>query len=72
MGNTLKPSDYGMDSEYHEEMQDVVTFETVDVKKTKLTLHRNTPLSISRKFGEDIGWSQSLDKLAEELARVSQ
>jgi len=68
--NTLKPQDYGMDSDFHAEMQDVVTFVTVEDNKTELTLRRNTPMSISRKFGEDIGWSQSLDKLGEELARV--
>ena len=68
-GNIKSPADYGMEG-YPVEMRDVVTFETVEGNKTRLTIRRGTPVSISKKFGEEEGWNSSLDKLAEELARI--
>jgi len=48
-------------------MLDVVTFEAIGVDKTKHTLQRNHSIAIAKHYGEDQGWSQSLDKLAEAL-----
>jgi uncharacterized protein YndB with AHSA1/START domain len=69
-GNFVEPTEYGIGPEFPSEMLDTVTFAVHDGNKTKLTLHRNTPLSISKRYMEDQGWNQSLDRFAEELARA--
>lgn len=61
-GEYVGPEHYGM-SGFPGEMWDVVTFEAHGQGQTKVTFHRNHPLATSKKFGEDQGWSQSLDKL---------
>jgi len=67
-GNRLKPSDYGFSSDFPDEMIDVVTFEAIGSDKTKLTLQRNHPVALAKRYGEDQGWNQSLDKLVKVLA----
>ncbi|MFL6650911.1 MAG: hypothetical protein ACJ8J7_06445 [Sulfurifustaceae bacterium] len=37
---------------------------------TKLTLDRSTPVSISKRYNEDKGWNQSLNRFAGEPANV--
>jgi uncharacterized protein YndB with AHSA1/START domain len=66
-GNVRKPTDYGIGPDFPTEMHDVVTFEIHDRERTKLTLHRRTPLAVSKRYGEDQGWNQSLDRFAEAL-----
>jgi uncharacterized protein YndB with AHSA1/START domain len=67
-GNFVEPTEYGIGPDFPSEMLDTVTFTVHESNKTKLTLHRNTALSISKRYMEDQGWNQSLDRFAEELA----
>jgi uncharacterized protein YndB with AHSA1/START domain len=70
-GNIVPPTHYGLGADFPSEMHDVVTFEPQDGgRKTLLTLRRDTPLSISKRYMEDQGWSQSLDRVAAEVARA--
>ncbi len=69
-GNIVEPSHYGLGPDFPSEMVDTVTFAVYEGNKTKLTLHRNTPVSISKRYMEDQGWNQSLDRFAEELANA--
>lgn len=71
-GNVVPPTHYGLGQDFPAEMHDVVTFEPQDGgRKTLLTLRRDTPLSISKRYMEDVGWSQSLDRVAAEVARAA-
>jgi uncharacterized protein YndB with AHSA1/START domain len=67
-GNRLVPADYAMGSDFPSEMLDVVTFAVHECNKTKLTLHRNHSTPVAERYGEDLGWSQSLERLAELIA----
>lgn len=69
-GNIVEPTHYGMGSDVPSEMLDVVTFAVHAGNRTKLTLQRNTPLAVSKRYGEDQGWNQSLDRFAAELANA--
>jgi len=71
-GNMRTPADCGLGPDFPTEMLDTVTFDKVAGNKTKLTLRRATPLSISKKYMEDQGWNSSLDKVAAEVARVAE
>ncbi len=61
-GNLVPPSDYGMEGDAPLEMLLTVIFEDLG-GKTKLTL-RHEGLPASESEGANVGWNQSLDKLA--------
>jgi uncharacterized protein YndB with AHSA1/START domain len=64
-GNKLPPSiHFGAGTDFPAEMHDVVSFTQLKNGRTRLTLRRGTPLSISKKYGETEGWGSSLDKFA--------
>jgi len=63
-GNRRSPADYGFAADFPAEMIDIVTFEPHGQGQTKLTLRRNHPLSLAKRYGEDQGWNESLDRLA--------
>jgi len=67
--NILPSSHYFGESDFPDEMIDIVTFETYEGDKTKLTICRNHSLSLANKFGEIQGWNQSLDKVAKVVER---
>jgi uncharacterized protein YndB with AHSA1/START domain len=67
-GNFLEPSTHGIGPDFTSNMLDVITFDVHDGNKTKLTIRRNVPMSVSKKYMMDSGWSSSLDKLASKLA----
>jgi uncharacterized protein YndB with AHSA1/START domain len=69
-GNVVDPARYGLGPDFPSEMLDTVTFDALDGNRTRLTLRRNTPLSVSKRYMEDQGWNQSLDRFAAELARA--
>ncbi|HEX4342174.1 MAG TPA: SRPBCC domain-containing protein [Verrucomicrobiae bacterium] len=71
-GHIRKPTDYGMGADFPSELHDAITFDVHEGKRTKLTLRRNTPVSVSKKYGEGMGWNQSLDRFAVELARAGE
>ena len=64
-GNLVAPSEYGFGPDFPSEMLDIVTFDIHEGDKTKLMLRRNHATSIAKRYQEDQGWSQSLDRLAE-------
>jgi uncharacterized protein YndB with AHSA1/START domain len=66
-GNVVPATQYGMSSDFQLEMLVTVTFEEIG-GKTKLTLsHVGIPAGADRE-GANIGWNQSLDKLAGALS----
>jgi len=67
LGNKKLPTDIGFGPDFPAEMRDVITFEEAGPLQTKLTLVRSNPLSVSKKYMEDKGWGQSLDKFEEAL-----
>ena len=68
-GNVVPASHYGMTGDFPQEMLVTVTFEEYE-GKTKLTLrHVGIPAGAHRD-GAKQGWSESLDKLAEYLAKA--
>lgn len=72
-GNIVPPTYYGLGTDIPAEMRDVVTFEPHGDERnpqTRLTIRRDTPLSVSKRYGEDVGWNQSLDRFEAELARA--
>jgi uncharacterized protein YndB with AHSA1/START domain len=65
-GNVVPATQYGMSADFPLEMLVTVTFEEIE-GKTKLTLrHVGIPAGADRD-GANVGWNQSLDKLAEAL-----
>jgi uncharacterized protein YndB with AHSA1/START domain len=65
-GNVVPATQYGMSADFPLEMLVTVTFEEIG-GKTKLTLsHVGIPAGADRD-GANVGWNQSLDKLAEAL-----
>ena len=67
-GNVVAPTEYGLGPDFPSEMLDIVTFDIYAGDKTKLTLHRNHAASIARRYQEDEGWNQSLERLARVIA----
>ncbi|HEY7570108.1 MAG TPA: SRPBCC domain-containing protein [Nitrososphaeraceae archaeon] len=65
-GNVVQATKYGMSADFPLEMLVTVTFEEIR-EKTKLTIsHVGIPAGADHD-GANIGWNQSLDKLAEAL-----
>ncbi len=62
--NILPSSHHFGESDFPNEMIDIVTFEKLEGVKTKLTLCRNHSIDLANKFGEVQGWNSSLDKFA--------
>ena len=69
-GNTVPATHYGMGADFPMEMQIRVTFEE-EGNKTKLTLNHSDVTNLSETELSDMrqGWNESLDKLAELLAK---
>jgi len=68
-GNVVPASHYGMAGDFPLEMLVTVTFEEQG-GKTKLTLHHAGIPAGEHRDGANQGWSESLDKLAEYLAKA--
>lgn len=71
-GNMVDPKDFGMDENFPKEMEVTVRFEDAGNGKTKLTIEypkpeSDTQFEAMKKSGMEVGWNQSLDKLAESL-----
>jgi uncharacterized protein YndB with AHSA1/START domain len=69
-GNFVEPAHYGMGPDFPSEMIDIVTFAVHEGNKTKVTLQRNHSEALAIRYMEDQGWNQSMDRVAEELARI--
>ena len=70
-GNKVSATHYGMSSSFPMEMQIMVKFEE-EGDKTKFTLKHSDVKNLSETELNDMtqGWNESLDKLAEYLAKV--
>lgn len=66
-GNPVSPALYGLSPDFPAEAVVTVTFEEQD-GKTKLTLRQSIPSSLPEFEGAQVGWNESLDRLAEYLA----
>ena len=67
-GNLVPPTHYGMSADVPAEMLLTIRF-AEQAGKTRLTLQQSLPLSLAERIGAVEGWSQSLDRLAAELAQ---
>jgi uncharacterized protein YndB with AHSA1/START domain len=68
-GNPVEPAHYGMSPDWPFETLVTVTF-AEHQGKTKLTLQHSVPESLAESTGAAQGWSESLDRLAAELAKA--
>jgi uncharacterized protein YndB with AHSA1/START domain len=67
MGNPVPPSHYGLSPSYSSESLVTVTF-VKQKGKTTLTLRHSIPESVVEREGIRQGWSEMLDRLADQLA----
>jgi uncharacterized protein YndB with AHSA1/START domain len=70
-GNKRSPAEVfgpGADAGFPYETIDVVTFEQVG-QQTRLTLVRNHPEDVAKKFREIEGWNSSLNKFEKQVSR---
>jgi uncharacterized protein YndB with AHSA1/START domain len=68
-GNTVPPAQYGLSPDWPAESLMTVTF-AEDEGKTKLTLHLGVSESLAKRQGADVGWAETLDRLAGYLAKA--
>ncbi len=68
-GNPVPPAHYGMSPGHPSETLVTVTF-TEHGGKTKVTLHHAVPESVPERSGIQQGWTEMLDRLADELAKA--
>jgi uncharacterized protein YndB with AHSA1/START domain len=66
-GNVVPPSYYGMEGDHPMEGRATVTFDDVE-GKTKLTVRYEGIASIETRGLAEVGWNQTIDKLAAVLA----
>ena len=67
-GNTVSPTYYGMSEDHPMETQVTVTFDEQG-GRTRLVLRHSVPESFPEREGTMQGWTQMLNKLAEELTK---
>jgi uncharacterized protein YndB with AHSA1/START domain len=68
-GNPVTPAHYGMSASHPQETLVTVTF-TEHEGRTTLTLRHSIPQSVEERKGTEQGWTDMLDRLAEELAEA--
>jgi uncharacterized protein YndB with AHSA1/START domain len=68
-GNLVQPAHYGMSPDWPSATLVTVTFAEHD-GKTKLTLQQTVLESIAERHGARQGWTETLDRLAEYLAKA--
>ena len=68
-GNPVEPAHYGMSPGHPAETLVTVTFVEHE-GKTKVTLHHSVPEAVPERSGIQQGWTEMLDRLAEELAKA--
>jgi uncharacterized protein YndB with AHSA1/START domain len=68
-GNLVQPAHYGMSPDWPSETLVTVTFAEHD-GKTKLTLQQTVLESVAERHGARQGWTETLDCLAEYLAKA--
>ncbi len=68
-GNPVEPAHYGMSPGHPRETLVTVTFTELE-GKTKVTLQHAIPESFPERSGIQQGWTEMLDRLAEELAKI--
>ncbi|MGH8064289.1 MAG: SRPBCC domain-containing protein [Candidatus Entotheonellia bacterium] len=68
-GNLVQPAHYGMSPDWPSETLLTVTFAEHD-GKTKLTSQQTVIASVAERNGAQQGWTETLDRLAEYLAKA--
>ena len=68
-GNVVPPAHYGVSSDWPLEALITVTF-AEQGGKTKMTLRHSVLESVAKRTGALQGWTEGLDRLAEELAKT--
>jgi uncharacterized protein YndB with AHSA1/START domain len=68
-GNLVQPAHYGMSPDWPSETLVTVTFAEHE-GKTKLTLQQTVLESVAERNGAQQGWTETLDRLAEYLAKA--
>ena len=68
-GNPAPPAHYGMSASHPAETLVTVSFEEHE-GKTRLTLRHAIPVSVEEREGTEQGWSEMLERLAEDLAKA--
>jgi uncharacterized protein YndB with AHSA1/START domain len=68
-GNVVPPAHYGVSSDWPLEALITVTF-AKQGGKTKMTLRHSVLESLAKRTGALQGWTEGLDRLAEELAKA--
>ncbi len=68
-GNVVPPAHYGVSSDWPLEAVITVTF-AEQSGKTKMTLRHSVLESLAKRTGALQGWTEGLDRLAEELAKT--
>ena len=67
-GNKVEPEHYGIEHEAIEDAHDVTLFEDLGNGQTKLTFIGNETMESARNSGQEEGWKQILDKVADVIA----
>jgi uncharacterized protein YndB with AHSA1/START domain len=70
-GNRVESADYGAEHEEVEGAYDVVLFEDIGKGQTKLTFIGNETMQNALESGQLEGWNETLDKVAEVVARLA-
>ena len=68
-GNPVEPTQYGMSPAHPRETLVTVTF-TEHEGKTKVTLRHAMAAAVPERAGTQQGWTEMMDRLAEDLAKV--
>jgi uncharacterized protein YndB with AHSA1/START domain len=68
-GNLVQPAHYGMSPDWPSETLVTVMFAKHE-SKTKFTLRHEVPESLAKRHGAQQGWTETLDCLAEYLAKA--
>jgi uncharacterized protein YndB with AHSA1/START domain len=68
-GNPVPPTHYGLSTGHPDETLVIVTF-TAQGHRTTLTVQQAVPEAVPERAGMKQGWTEMLDRLAEELANA--
>jgi uncharacterized protein YndB with AHSA1/START domain len=71
-GNKIDPAQLGLKDEAIEGAYDVTLFEDLGNGQTKVTHTGNEPMESAKESGQMEGWIETLDKVAEVVARLKQ
>jgi uncharacterized protein YndB with AHSA1/START domain len=71
-GNKIDPAELGIEHEAVDGAYDVTIFEDLGNGQTRLTHIGNEPMESAKESGQFEGWVETLDKVAEVVAKLAQ